>query len=212
MASHSKGWSTGVIHENILLLLLFSHYVVSDSFAIPMDCSLAGSSVHGISQARMLESVAVSFSRGFSPPRIKPVSPTLTGRLTGIFWATREGREHPWGQVNPRLATVWAEDEAMYLSWSPTCYGLQPSCLVPQGSIDIPLLCVGFLLACLYTRLGAPWGWELCLVHHVSAEHSTEPGPEDAKKKICGMNEGGHPYKWILPVLVRVAWCRSANN
>ena len=105
-----------MIHENILLLLLFSHYVVSDSFAIPMDCSLAGSSVHGISQARMLESVAVSFSRGFSPTRIKPVSHTLTGRLKGIFLATRDGTEHPWGQVNPRLATVWAEDEAMYLS------------------------------------------------------------------------------------------------
>ena len=79
MASHSKGWSTGVIHENILLLL--SHYVVSDSFAIPVDCSLAGSSVHGIFQARILEWVAISFPRGFPPPRIKPASPILTGRF-----------------------------------------------------------------------------------------------------------------------------------
>ena len=31
----------------------------------PMDCSLPGSSVHGISQARILEWVAISFSRGF---------------------------------------------------------------------------------------------------------------------------------------------------
>ena len=30
----------------------------------PMDCSLPGSSVHGISQARILEWVAISFSRG----------------------------------------------------------------------------------------------------------------------------------------------------
>ena len=30
----------------------------------PMDCSLPGSSVHGILQARILESVAISFSRG----------------------------------------------------------------------------------------------------------------------------------------------------
>ena len=30
----------------------------------PMDCSLPGSSVHGIFQARVLEWVAISFSRG----------------------------------------------------------------------------------------------------------------------------------------------------
>ena len=35
----------------------------------PMDCSLPGSSVHGILQARILEWVAVSFSRAPSQPR-----------------------------------------------------------------------------------------------------------------------------------------------
>ena len=35
----------------------------------PMDCSLPGSSVHGIFQARILEWVAISFSRGSSRPR-----------------------------------------------------------------------------------------------------------------------------------------------
>ena len=35
----------------------------------PMGCSLPGSSVHGIFQARVLESVAISFSRGSSRPR-----------------------------------------------------------------------------------------------------------------------------------------------
>ena len=39
----------------------FSHYVMSDSFD-PMDCSLPGSSVHGILQARLLEWIAISFS------------------------------------------------------------------------------------------------------------------------------------------------------
>ena len=34
----------------------------------PMDCSLPDSSVHGIFQARILEWVAISFSRGFSQP------------------------------------------------------------------------------------------------------------------------------------------------
>ena len=35
----------------------------------PMDCSLPGSSVHGIHQVRILEWVAISFSRGSSQPR-----------------------------------------------------------------------------------------------------------------------------------------------
>ena len=35
----------------------------------PMDCSPPGSSVHGILQARILEWVAISYSRGSSQPR-----------------------------------------------------------------------------------------------------------------------------------------------
>ena len=41
----------------------FSHLVVSDS-CDPMDCSPPGSYVHGILQARILEWVAISFSKG----------------------------------------------------------------------------------------------------------------------------------------------------
>ena len=36
---------------------------------VPMDCSPPGSSVHGISQTRILEWVAISFSTGSSGPR-----------------------------------------------------------------------------------------------------------------------------------------------
>ena len=35
----------------------------------PMDCSSPGSSIHGILQARILEWVAIPFSRGSSRPR-----------------------------------------------------------------------------------------------------------------------------------------------
>ena len=35
----------------------------------PMDCSLPGSSVHGVFQERILEWVAISSPRGTSPPR-----------------------------------------------------------------------------------------------------------------------------------------------
>ena len=44
----------------------------------PMDCSLSGSSVHGIFQARVLEWIAISFSPGDLPdPGIEPGSPAL---------------------------------------------------------------------------------------------------------------------------------------
>ena len=41
----------------------------------PMDYSLLGSSVHGISQARTLEWVAISFSGALPDPGIEPTSP-----------------------------------------------------------------------------------------------------------------------------------------
>ena len=49
----------------------------------PMDCRLPGSSVHGILQARILEWVAIPFSRGSSQPGIKPGS--LCVSCTGIL-------------------------------------------------------------------------------------------------------------------------------
>ena len=55
----------------------------------PMNCSLPGSSVHGIFQARVLDWVAISFSRGSSQPRDQTrVSYTAGRRFT--VWATRE--------------------------------------------------------------------------------------------------------------------------
>ena len=47
----------------------------------PMDYSLPGSSVRGISQTKILERVSISFSTGSSNLEIKPVSPALTGRF-----------------------------------------------------------------------------------------------------------------------------------
>ena len=49
---------------------------MSDS-SDPMDCSLPGSSVHMILLARILECVAISFSRGSSQPRNLTQSPAL---------------------------------------------------------------------------------------------------------------------------------------
>ena len=45
-----------------------------------MDCKLPGSSVHGIFQARVLEWVAISFSRGSSQPRDRTWVSCIAGR------------------------------------------------------------------------------------------------------------------------------------
>ena len=45
------------------------------TFLWPRDYSPPGFSVHGISQARILARIAISFSRGSSWPGIKPASP-----------------------------------------------------------------------------------------------------------------------------------------
>ena len=67
-------------------------------FYDPMDCSPPGSSVHGTSQARTLEWVAMSSSRGsFLPaPGIKPASPSFAG---GFFTTEPWGNTGSWMQI-----------------------------------------------------------------------------------------------------------------
>ena len=61
----------------------------------PMDCSLPRSSLHGILQARVLEWVAISFSRGSSQPRDQTLLSCIPGRHFNL-WATREA---PWNRT-----------------------------------------------------------------------------------------------------------------
>ena len=56
-----------------------------------MDGSPPGSSVHGLLQARILEWVAISFSRGSSRPR----DPTWVSHIAGRFFTVRATREAP---------------------------------------------------------------------------------------------------------------------
>ena len=55
----------------------------------PMDCSLLGSSVHRILQARILEWVAISFSSGSSWARDRTQVSCIAGRRFNL-WATAE--------------------------------------------------------------------------------------------------------------------------
>ena len=56
-----------------------------------MDCSLLGSSVHEILQARILEWVAMPFSRGSSWPRDRTQISCIAGRFF-TNWAMREAQ------------------------------------------------------------------------------------------------------------------------
>ena len=69
-----------VHHNKLCKILKESESEVSQScptLCDPMDCSLSGSSVHGIFQARVLEWIDISYSRGSSDPGIEPGSPAL---------------------------------------------------------------------------------------------------------------------------------------
>ena len=59
----------------------------------PVDCSPPGSSFHGILQARILEWVAISFSRGSSRPRDRTQVSCFAGRRFNLR-ATREAQSH----------------------------------------------------------------------------------------------------------------------
>ena len=75
-----------------------------------MDCSLSGSSIHGIFQARVLEWVAISFSRRSSQPRDRTEVSCIVGRC---FYC----RSHQGSPINNlRYAddtTLMAESEEL---------------------------------------------------------------------------------------------------
>ena len=85
----------GAHRHFIEFLFIVCHSIIAQScpnLGDPMDWIPPGSSVHGISQARILEWVAISFSKGSSWPRVRTC-------ISGVFyiggqilyhWATRE--------------------------------------------------------------------------------------------------------------------------
>ena len=72
----------------------------------PMDCSLPGSSVHGIFQARVLEWIAISFSRGSSQPRVWTRVSHIVDRCFTI-WAY-------WWSPNPPVTINYRLDFLLF--------------------------------------------------------------------------------------------------
>ena len=94
----------------IMLLISYAYYKdevkwseVTQScptFCDPVDCSLPGSSVRGILQARTLKWVAISFSRRSSQPRDRTRVSRIAGRRFTV-WATREATKPISWRIHP---------------------------------------------------------------------------------------------------------------
>ena len=86
------------IQEPGIYFWLFGHVRVQSLSRVllscdPMDCILPDSSVHGISQARVLEWVAIfSFFRDLPDSGIKPTSPVLPALAVGFFTIAPNGK------------------------------------------------------------------------------------------------------------------------
>ena len=78
------------------------------SLCDPMDCSPPGSSTHGILQARVLEWVAVSFSRGSAQPRDRTRVSHIPGRRLNL-WATREAPRTVYH--HPKFEKLWLKQK-----------------------------------------------------------------------------------------------------
>ena len=100
----SSPGQTEYIHRRVHNMVKWSEVTQScPTLRDPTDCSLPGSSVHGIFQAGILECVAISFSRGtFRPRDWTWVSLTVGRRFT--IWVTREA-------LNSNMALLIATSE-----------------------------------------------------------------------------------------------------
>ena len=102
----------------------------------PMDCSPPGSSVHGTLQVRVLEWVAISFSRGSCQPRDRTWVPCIAGRFFTV-WVTRK-LVHTLGNMS---AYVYQSEKAMAPHSSTLAWKIpwteEPGGLQSMGSLRV---------------------------------------------------------------------------
>ena len=95
---------------------------MSDSCDL-VDCTPPGSSIHGILQARILEWVAVSFSRGSFWPWNQTQVSCIAGRFF-THWATQEA-QGTWGNIKGFQTHTWHWPFMLHHPTSSPCYHLQ---------------------------------------------------------------------------------------
>ena len=113
----------------------------------PMDCSLSGPSLHGIFQAKVLEWIAISFSRGSCWPRNWTWLSRVAGRWFTI-WATRD----PPGSMAAAAAA------AKSLQSCPTL--CDPRDSSPPG-FPVPGILQARTLVCVAISFSNAWKWKV---------------------------------------------------
>ena len=91
----------------MLLDVVCSGAQLSPILSVSMDCSPSGSSVHGILQARILEWVAISYTRGSSWSGIKSMSLVSPALADGFFTTVSLGSSE-W-DINPTTSLLIKE-------------------------------------------------------------------------------------------------------
>ena len=110
----------------------WSHSIMSDSLR-PVDCSPPGSSVHEILQARILDWVAISFSRGSSRPRDWTQVSLIAGRRFNL-WATREALFFlPVFSPLSILSTYCNNNKSL-----PVCHSIALKSFPPSSPLSLP--------------------------------------------------------------------------
>ena len=106
--------SLGLLHHSVVVQLLSRVRLFCD----PMDCNPSGSSVHGISQARILEWVAIPPPGDLPEPGIKPRSPALQ---VDSLPSDPPGKHHDSISITstPEHAFVYT-DPFSSIHWDPT--------------------------------------------------------------------------------------------
>ena len=82
-------------------------------FFNPIDCSPSDFSVHGISQARKLEWVAISFSKGSSQPMDWTLVSCIS-RWILYHWPTREAQSWCYHTVTVRFWASWTRSLVLF--------------------------------------------------------------------------------------------------
>ena len=109
------------------IMLMLNHSVMSDS-CNPMDCSPPGSSVHGIAQERIVEGVAISFSRESFQPRNQTQVSYTAGRFFTLFssmLAPRSSKHH----------SLWGKRESILTSGSSLLLNAFIHAMAPHSSV-----------------------------------------------------------------------------
>ena len=168
-----------------------------------MACSPPGSSVHGILWARILEWVAISSSRGSSPPRdwICISWVFCIGRRILYLWATREA---------PFMETSWLSSH--HSQWTKIR-------LIPQLNIHGALGLFYISVICAFIIVQHPSWWPLNSEEANTSGTNTWVKPVKANMHACDSHllEKSEPkylscmlFFLIQKIFIeRIPWCSS---